>query len=73
MNNFKANLFILAILLIFLQKAHSQQCLSESLTFTTQGQIDSFSLNYPDVTSIEGDVEIGGGLSNSDITNIFGL
>jgi len=47
----------------------SQSCLPEGITFTTQAQIDSFAINYPVCTEIEGDMSIFG----SDITNLSGL
>ncbi|MEE4260793.1 MAG: T9SS type A sorting domain-containing protein [Bacteroidales bacterium] len=37
----------------------SQSCLPEGITFTTQAQIDSFQINYPNCAEIEGDVTIG--------------
>jgi len=40
---------------------HAQPCLPNGITFTTQGQIDSFPINYPGCTEIGGDVVIGGG------------
>ena len=45
-------------------------CLPEGITFTTQAQIDSFAINYPGCTEIEGDVTIG---PSGDITNLYGL
>jgi len=39
------------------------------LFFRTQGQIDSFQINYPGITIIEGEVKIVG----NDITNLDGL
>jgi len=47
----------------------SQSCLPEGITFTTQAEIDSFQIIYPDCTEIEGDVEINGNY----ITNLDGL
>ncbi len=41
----------------------------EGITFTTQTQIDSFHVNYPECSEIEGDVTIDG----DDITNLYGL
>jgi len=38
--------------------AISQGCLPEGITFTTQAQIDSFQINYPGCTKIEGNVNI---------------
>ncbi len=48
--------------------ASSQPCLPEGITFTTQAQIDSFQINYPNCTEIEGDVYIFG-----EIWNLHGL
>lgn len=47
----------------------SQSCLPEGITFETQAQIDSFQINYPNCTEIEGDVIIG----NPNHTNIKSL
>ncbi len=44
-------------------------CLPEGITFTTQTQIDSFAINNPGCTEIEGDVIVAG----NDITNLNGL
>jgi hypothetical protein len=49
--------------------SHSQGCLPEGITFSTQAQIDNFQNDYPGCTVIEGDVEIYG----DDINNIDGL
>lgn len=38
----------------------SQSCLPEGITFTTQAQIDSFQILYPNCTEIDGNVKIGG-------------
>ncbi len=48
----------------------SQPCLPQGITFTTQSQIDSFHMNYPNCREIIGDVIIMGGTS---ITNLLGL
>ena len=44
----------------------AQGCLPEGITFTTQEQIDSFAINYPGCTEIEGFVDING----NNITNL---
>jgi hypothetical protein len=63
-------LFLFSLALIFCQlPAFSQHCLPEGITFTTQSQIDSFQVNYPECTVIEGDVMIAG----DDISNLEGL
>ena len=38
--------------------SYAQSCLPEGITFTMQSQIDSFPINYPNCTEIEGDVII---------------
>ncbi len=38
--------------------AEAQSCLPQGITFTTQGQVDSFSINYPGCSVVEGDVKI---------------
>lgn len=40
------------------------QCPSGSLVFTNQSQINNFIVQYPDCTEINGDVSIGGNISN---------
>jgi hypothetical protein len=68
-------IYIVLIALLLMNGAIGQQkkpcvpCLPEGITFTTQSQIDSFQINYPNCTQIEGDVTIAG----SDITNLNGL
>ena len=47
----------------------SQSCLPDGIIFTTQSQIDSFQINHPNCTEIEGDVSIVG----YDIVNLDGL
>lgn len=46
----------------------SQPCWGD-VSLSTQGQVDSFQINYPGCTIIEGDLEIGG----LDIINLNGL
>jgi len=60
---------VIFILVIILVKASSQSCLPEGITFSTQAQIDSFQVNYPGCTSIEGDVIIYG----NDISDLAGI
>jgi hypothetical protein len=47
----------------------AQPCLPEGITFFTQEEVDSFQINYPGCTEIEGDVYIEG----SEISNLNGL
>jgi hypothetical protein len=51
----------------------SQSCLPEGIIFNTQAKIDSFQVNYPNCTQIEGNVDIGNSWIGSDITNLNGL
>ncbi len=63
-------LTLIIVMAIFIQAtASSQSCLPDGIAFTTQLQIDNFQTDYPDCTTIEGDVEITG----NDITNLNGL
>ncbi len=62
----------ISIILIFIVLSlglKAQGCLPEGIIFTTQAQIDSFPVNYPGCTEIEGNVKISGG----DIINLNGL
>jgi len=59
--------FIFKLLLCF-SIAHSQHC-PDSLYFTSQAQIDSFQILYPNCYEIDGSVYILG----NDITNLNGL
>lgn len=47
----------------------AQSCLPEGIEFFSQGEIDSFSINFPGCTKIEGGVTIEG----EEITNLDGL
>ncbi|RLD57407.1 MAG: hypothetical protein DRI97_05430 [Bacteroidetes bacterium] len=50
----------------------SQPCLPEGITFSTQSQIDSFPINYPGCTEIEGDVIIEGEtIVNLSVLNVL--
>ena len=63
-------LFLLPLICFFLHiDLHSQACLPQGIVFTTQSEIDSFQVTYPNCTEIGGSVGIGG----SDITNLHGL
>ncbi len=62
--------FIFSLFIFFFTEAvFSQSCLPEGITFNTQVQLDSFPLNFPNCTEIEGSVLISG----SDIKNLSGL
>jgi hypothetical protein len=61
--------YINLIALLLLNGAMAQSCLTDGIIFTRQSQIDSFQINYPNCTQIEGNVEIEG----NDITNLNGL
>lgn len=57
--------------------SYSQSCFPEGISFTTQSEIDDFLIDYPDCTSIEGDLIIDGLdisslLPLANITNIDG-
>jgi len=61
------------LFLLISSTSFSQSCLPEGIIFTSQAQIDSFQVNYPNCTEIEGEVEIGTDSVNNDITNLNGL
>ena len=54
------------LLLVWHPQVSSQSCLPQGITFTTQSQIDSFQINYPGCSEIEGSVTVYG----DDITNL---
>ena len=58
---------ILALFTYFATLPRAQGCLSQGITFSTQGAIDSFTYYYPGCSIIEGDVYIAGNtISNFD-------
>jgi hypothetical protein len=61
----------LLIILVIISRGSvlAQSCLPGMNYFSNQAQIDSFPINYPGCTVIEGDVYIGG----EDITNLDGF
>lgn len=68
--------FLTVFLIFFFISTYSQSCLPEGITFDTQSQIDSFQINYPGCTEIEGFVNIGNSVPfppNYDINNLNGL
>lgn len=65
----KYSFLMFVIVLAFNILANSQSCLPQGIAFTNQVQIDSFQVNYPGCTEIEGDVWI----KYSDITKLEGL
>ncbi|MCD4731507.1 MAG: hypothetical protein K8R74_12960, partial [Bacteroidales bacterium] len=60
---------IILILFFNYVSVFSQSCLPEGIIFIKQSQIDSFQINYPNCTKIEGFVDITG----DDISNLKGL
>jgi hypothetical protein len=65
-------LFILFVALISSGCLLAQPCLPDGISFHFQSQIDSFQINYPNCTRIEGYVAIGCEYNN-DITSLAGL
>ena len=67
--------FYFAITFLFTLIVHSQ-CPAGSVSFTSQAQINNFITQYPNCTTINGDVIIGGNITNlnglANITNITG-
>jgi len=62
-------LVVIFFVLLVTNCVRAQSCLPQGINFYTQDQIDSFQINYPTCTSIEGDVIISG----VNITNLEGL
>ncbi len=63
--------FTILIFTIF-HSITAQSCLPEGISLGSQIQLDSFSINYPNCTEIEGNVLIGF-IAADDITNLDGL
>ena len=63
-------LIIIFLTAIFPIRLLAQSCLPQGINIYTQAQIDSFQVNYPNCSHIEGGVTINGG---NDITNLDGL
>ena len=61
-------IFLICLLISF-NKSYGQTCLTNGITFSTQGSIDSFSINYPGCSNILGEVNIIG----NSITSLNGL
>jgi len=61
---------LIFVVILFSHFAYSQSCLPEGIEFYLQAQIDSFPVNYPGCTRIEGDVSIG---NTHEISNLDGL
>jgi len=68
----KLNLLLIVLFALGL-RVMSQSCLPEGIEFTTQTEIDSFQINYPNCIVIEGDVFIGSWDGNTTITNLVSL
>ena len=64
----KSFYFLISLMFIFIS-GRTQDCPFE-INFTTQSQIDSFPINYPNCTGVDGSVYIGG---SNDIVNLNGL
>lgn len=58
--------------IIWCGKLKAQECLPEGITFSTQAQMDAFATDYPDCTTILGDVIIEE-TSSGNITSLKGL
>ena len=65
----KISLLTLIMMLFIFTEASAQSCLSGYIYWTTQADIDSFPINNPNCTEIEGALYISG----VDITNLEGL
>jgi hypothetical protein len=66
----KTKLLLTVLAFLIWGAVKSQSCLPQGINFSTQAKIDSFSINYPGCTEIEGYVLIPG---FSGISNLAGL
>jgi hypothetical protein len=62
-------LITIQIFYLFIGLGFSQNCLPDGILFSTQQEIDSFNVHFPDCKIIEGSVQIDG----TGITNLIGL
>ena len=71
------DLYIILLLLYFVNNLHAQNCLPDGITFLDQESVDNFSLNYPGCDMILGDVLIQGEINNlnglNSVTSIIGF
>lgn len=67
------NVIALIIGLVISYTGIAQSCLPQGITFTSQAQVDSFQINYPNCTYVEGNVIINNLWFGTDITNLDGL
>ena len=65
--------YIILFVLLAINSANAQGCLPEGIYFGSQAQVDSFQINYPGCTKIEGNVSISQEAGNNPITNLNGL
>ena len=65
-------LSLLLLITILIPSGYSQPCLPQGIKFTTQSQIDSFQVNYPNCSEIQGNVFINE-IQTGNIVNLNGL
>jgi len=70
--NMKHIYLLATIITLSCTYAHSQTCLPDGITFTTQSQVDSFTILYPDCTELSGSLKIESA-NNTDIENVEAL
>lgn len=66
------SLTIISLVILTPYSCFTQTCFPDGINFTTQEQIDAFSVDYPGCSEILGYVTIGG-VVNDDIFNLDGL
>lgn len=71
----KKAIFLLVLVLVFGNALLAQSCLPNGFVFTTQSQVDSFQINNPGCSVIEGNVTIGpeNSWDEIDISNLDSL
>jgi uncharacterized repeat protein (TIGR01451 family) len=65
----KKSVFALLFAILFHFNGHTQSCFPGGITFTSQAEVDNFFIDYPDCTTIEGDITI----AFSTVSNLNGL
>ncbi len=66
-----AYLFLVGLFLVNL--GYGQACLPDGIVLSTQEEIDSFAVNYPGCTEVQGYVTVGNGFYSDLIDNLDGL
>lgn len=67
------NTLLFTLLILLTVNSLKAQCPQLGFVFFTQGEVDSFSINYPNCTEISGGISIGSSINETEISNLAGL